>query len=159
MSAHAASGPSPEKLHRAALDYAARGVPVLPLRGKLPRIPAAHGSSDPLYGQCKGDCGRQGHGVHDASTDLEQVCDWWDRWPHATIGLRTGVAFDVIDVDGPKAATAWNGSWSTTAAWCRSAGRGSGPARAAGTCTCAPAGCPTGSACWTASTIGPPTAM
>jgi hypothetical protein len=101
MSARAASGPSPEELRGGALEYAARGVPVLPLRGKLPRIPAAHGPSDPLYGQCKGDCGRQGHGVHDASTDLEQICAWWERWPHATIGLRTGVAFDVIDVDGP----------------------------------------------------------
>jgi Bifunctional DNA primase/polymerase, N-terminal len=103
MSARAAaSGPSPEQLRRAALKYAARGVPVLPLRGKLPQIPAAHTPGDPLYQQCKGDCGRQGHGVHDASADLEQVCAWWDRWPHANIGLRTGVAFDVIDVDGAQ---------------------------------------------------------
>jgi Bifunctional DNA primase/polymerase, N-terminal len=77
-------------------------VPVLPLRGKLPRIPAAHRPGDPLYQQCRGGCGRQGHGVHDASTDLEQVGDWWDRWPHANVGLRTGVIFDVIDVDGPQ---------------------------------------------------------
>jgi hypothetical protein len=96
------SRPSPAELRGAALEYAARGVPVLPLRGKLPRIPAAHRPGDPLYQQCKGDCGRQGHGVHDASIDPEQVCDWWDRWPHANVGLRTGVAFDVIDVDGPQ---------------------------------------------------------
>jgi Bifunctional DNA primase/polymerase, N-terminal len=97
----ATSRPSPEELRGAALEYAARGVPVLPLRGKLPRIAAAHRLGDPLHGQCKGGCGRQGHGVHDATTDLEQVCDWWDRWPHANVGLRTGVTFDVIDVDGP----------------------------------------------------------
>jgi len=103
VSAHAAvSGPSPEELRGAALEYASRGIPVLPLRGKLPAISAAHRPGDPLYQQCKGDCGRQGHGVHDASTDLEQVCDWWDRWPHANVGLRTGVAFDVIDVDGAQ---------------------------------------------------------
>jgi hypothetical protein len=94
--------PSPTELRDAALEYASRGVLVLPLRGKLPLIPAAHRPGDPLYQQCKGDCGRQGHGVHDASIDPEQVCDWWDRWPHANIGLRTGVAFDVIDVDGPQ---------------------------------------------------------
>ncbi len=98
----ATSCPSPEELRGAALEYAARGVPVLPLRGKLPRIPAAHRPGDPLHGQCKGGCGRQGHGVHDASTDLEQVGDWWDRWPRADVGLRAGVAFDVIDVDGTQ---------------------------------------------------------
>jgi hypothetical protein len=85
-----------------ALDYAERGIPVLPLRGKLPRIPAAHSPGDPRYGQCKGECGREGHGVHDATTDPDQVRAWWRRWSHANIGLRTGVVFDVIDVDGPR---------------------------------------------------------
>jgi hypothetical protein len=98
----ATSRPSPEELRAAALEYAARGVPVLPLRGKLPHIPAAHRPGDPLHGQCRGGCGQQGHGVHDATTDLEQVCDWWDRWPGANVGLRTGVTFDVIDIDGPQ---------------------------------------------------------
>jgi hypothetical protein len=103
VSARAAvTRPSPAELRGAAVEYAARGVPVLPLRGKLPRIPAAHAPGDPLYQQCRGGCGRQGHGVHDATTDLEQVCQWWDRWPGANIGLRTGVAFDVIDVDGTQ---------------------------------------------------------
>jgi hypothetical protein len=92
---------SPDLPERA-VEYASRGIPVLPLRGKLPRIPAAHSPGDPAYQQCKGECGREGHGVHDASTDLEQVCDWWDRWPRANVGLRTGVVFDVIDVDGPQ---------------------------------------------------------
>src|SRR6266545_6242485 len=85
-----------------ALGYAGRGVPVLPLRGKLPRIPAAHGPGDPLYQQCRGACGQQGHGVHDATTNPDQLQAWWDRWPHANVGLRTGVAFDVIDVDGAQ---------------------------------------------------------
>jgi Bifunctional DNA primase/polymerase, N-terminal len=85
-----------------ALAYAERGIPVLPLHGKLPRIPAAHSPGDPLYQQCKGECGKLGHGVHDATTDPDQVRAWWRRWPHANIGLRTGVAFDVIDVDGAQ---------------------------------------------------------
>jgi hypothetical protein len=92
---------SPDLPERA-LDYAERGIPVLPLHGKLPRIPAAHTPGDPRYGQCKGECGRQGHGVHDATTDPDQVRAWWRRWSHANIGLRTGVRFDVIDVDGTQ---------------------------------------------------------
>jgi Bifunctional DNA primase/polymerase, N-terminal len=69
-----------------ALEYARRGIPVLPLSGKLPRIPKREG----------------GRGVHDASTDHDQIRAWWQRWPHANIGLRCGIAFDVIDVDGPQ---------------------------------------------------------
>src|SRR6266508_2724408 len=81
---------------------AERGIPVLPLHGKLPCIPAAHSPGDPLYQQCKGQCGQQGHGVHDATCDPDQVRGWWRRWSHANIGLRTGVVFDVIDVDGTQ---------------------------------------------------------
>jgi Bifunctional DNA primase/polymerase, N-terminal len=92
---------SPDLPERA-LECAERGIPVLPLNGKLPRIPAAHAPGDPLYQQCKGECGREGHGVHDATTDPDQVRAWWRRWSHANIGLRTGVVFDVIDVDGPR---------------------------------------------------------
>ena len=69
-----------------ALEYARRGIPVLPLSGKLPRIPKRAG----------------GTGVHDATTDLDQVRQWWQRWPQANIGLRCGIRFDVIDVDGPR---------------------------------------------------------
>jgi hypothetical protein len=98
----AASRPSPEELRGAPLEYAGRGVPVLPLRGKLPRIPAAHRPGDPLHGQCNGARGRHGHGVHDASTDLEQIGDWWDRWPRANIGLRTGRASTTTVVLGQQ---------------------------------------------------------
>jgi hypothetical protein len=43
------------------------------------------------------------HGLLDASTDRAQITDWWERWPEANIGLRTGVAFDVMDLDGQTA--------------------------------------------------------
>jgi Bifunctional DNA primase/polymerase, N-terminal/YspA, cpYpsA-related SLOG family len=68
---------------QAALAYAAHGIPVLPLRGKLPRIPKRAG----------------GRGVHDATCDPDTIRDWWRRWPDANIGLRCGVLFDVIDVE------------------------------------------------------------
>jgi hypothetical protein len=70
------------ELLTAALAYGARGWPVLACqpRGKRPLLE---------------------HGLHDATTDAGQIRSWWTRWPHANIGLRTGVAFDVLDVDGP----------------------------------------------------------
>lgn len=43
-----------------------------------------------------------GSGVHDASCDPDQIRQWWRRWPHANIGLRCGIWFDVIDIDGPQ---------------------------------------------------------
>ncbi len=96
------TAPWPTGLRDAALAYAERSIPVLPLHGKLPRIPAAHSPGDRLYQQCHGACGQLGHGVHDATTDPDQVRELWRRWPHANIGLRTGVGFDVIDVDGER---------------------------------------------------------
>ncbi len=89
-------------LRDAVLAYAERGIPVLPLHGKLPRIPAAHSPGDRLYQHCRSECGKLGHGVHDATTDPDQVRELWQRWPHANVGLRTGVGFDVIDVDGTR---------------------------------------------------------
>src|SRR6266540_1734120 len=77
---------TPRSLADWAMEYARHGIPVLPLSGKLPRIPKRAGGS----------------GVHDATTDLDQVRAWWRRWPHANIGLRCGIRFDVIDVDGPE---------------------------------------------------------
>jgi hypothetical protein len=41
------------------------------------------------------------HGFYDATTDERQIRKWWMRNPRANIGIRTGIAFDVIDVDAP----------------------------------------------------------
>lgn len=40
------------------------------------------------------------NGLLDASADPAVVRDWWQRWPMANIGLRTGLSFDVLDIDG-----------------------------------------------------------
>lgn len=87
-------------LGTAALDWARRGWPVLPLgeSGKLPKIPSAHPEGDPKRGRCKGECGKPGHGVYDASTDASTVRAWWGKWPDANIGGsmlgRLGVDLD-----------------------------------------------------------------
>jgi hypothetical protein len=69
----------------AALAYAARSWPVFPLKpsDKVPLIAKAAG----------------GRGVHDATTDRDQIEAWWTRWPQANIGLAAGVAFWVLDAD------------------------------------------------------------
>jgi hypothetical protein len=71
----------------AALDYARRGWPV---------FPCEPGGKRPL--------GRLApHGLKDATTDTEQIRQWWSAEPEANIGLPTGLAFDVLDIDGPDA--------------------------------------------------------
>ena len=68
----------------AALAYADLGWPVLPLepRGKRPL-----GRLVP-------------RGLHDATTVPAVIRSWWRRVPEANVALVTGVAFDVIDIDG-----------------------------------------------------------
>lgn len=69
------------RLAAAALVYASRGWPVFPLIPKDKR---------PLTED----------GFKSATFDHDIVTEWWKRWPQANIGLATGVAFDVLDIDG-----------------------------------------------------------
>lgn len=84
-----------------ALRLAGLGWWVFPCKAdKRPLIPSAHGGADPLQGKCKGECGRDGHGFHDATIDPEKIRDWWGRWPGALVGVfcqKSG--FFVLDVD------------------------------------------------------------
>jgi hypothetical protein len=92
----------PGALLAAARFYAGAGLDVFPLKPgeKRPLIPSAHPGDDPLRATCKGECGKLGHGLYDATTDVATVEKWWAYAPTANIGLRTGLRFDVIDVDG-----------------------------------------------------------
>lgn len=88
------------ELLEAAIEYARRGWPVLPLftwrDGKC-----ACGHDDcPSPG--KHPHGKLApNGLSNATTDVDKVADWWQRFPTANIGLRTGDAFDVLDIDVP----------------------------------------------------------
>jgi hypothetical protein len=86
----------------AALAYAAAGVPIMPL-------------FEPSGAGCAcgaPDCRRPAKhprnrgGLTGASTDPTIIEAWWQRWPGANIGGRTGDVFDVCDVDGPDGAAA-----------------------------------------------------
>lgn len=77
----ATGGAMTAELAAAARDYAARGWPVFPLAGKVPRT---------------------AHGLKDASTDADRLRSWWALWPDAGVGVRTGRESGVLvlDVDG-----------------------------------------------------------
>ncbi|WP_260639821.1 bifunctional DNA primase/polymerase [Streptomyces angustmyceticus] len=70
---------------------AERGYPVIPLtRNKLPALRSPH-RGHPEVPPCRGECGRLGHGVHDASTDPLTVRRMFAAAPWATgYGLACG---------------------------------------------------------------------
>jgi Bifunctional DNA primase/polymerase, N-terminal len=103
-------------LRDAALGYASRGIPVLPLHPLPDRsaLQPVSGNRQPGVGggcSCRDPgCGQPAkhplgplvpHGVKDATTNRARVLAWWTRHPSANIGLATGHHFDVLDVDGP----------------------------------------------------------
>jgi hypothetical protein len=110
------------QLRDAALGYASRGIPVLPLHYPLPHRGEVHPITDEQQPSvvtgcsCRDPrCGQPGkhplgdlvpHGVNDATTNRARVLAWWTRHPQANIGLASGHRFDVLDVDGPTGAQA-----------------------------------------------------
>lgn len=92
----------PENL-AAALGYAARGWPVLPLWWPTGDGRCACGRAD-CTSPGKHPHGRLApHGLDDASVDPAAVAAWWDDCPDLNIGLRTGDKFDALDLDTPEA--------------------------------------------------------
>jgi Bifunctional DNA primase/polymerase, N-terminal len=109
------------QLRDAALGYASRGIPVLPLHhplshhdGDLQALASGRRLVPPgpsASCSCRDPgCGQPGkhplgalvpHGVKDATTNRARLLAWWTRHPQANIGLATGHQFDVLDVDGP----------------------------------------------------------
>jgi hypothetical protein len=92
---------TPNPFLDAALDYARRGLAVVPLHW-------------PENGGCscknKDKCGTPGkhprwhkadleHGVHSATKDEHIIRRWWARWPKANVGIATGKESSLIVVD------------------------------------------------------------
>src|SRR5690606_38459497 len=80
------------RAYEQARQAAARGYPVFPIgSAKLPAIRSPHRDDSPGTPQCRGACGRPGHGVHDATTDLKRLDELFDAAPHATgYGIACG---------------------------------------------------------------------
>lgn len=81
-----------------AVWWAEQGWNVFPLRqnAKEPLFPRAH--PDGKQADCKGECGRDGHGAYDGTTDRDRIRRWWSRNPRANIGANLGddrLAFDL----------------------------------------------------------------
>jgi hypothetical protein len=92
--------PSRRVLLDAAFEYAEHHWAVFPLRGKVPAIPNPHPQGSPERQNCKGECGRPGHGVLDATTVTDQILDWWGgRYAGCNIGCRVPTSMFVLDVD------------------------------------------------------------
>ncbi|MFF3821146.1 bifunctional DNA primase/polymerase [Streptomyces bluensis] len=75
-----------------ALSAAERGLAVFPLsRTKLPALRSPH-RDDPAPTTCRGECGRFGHGVYDASTDPHRIRELFAAAPWATgYGIACGL--------------------------------------------------------------------
>ncbi|MEU9588205.1 bifunctional DNA primase/polymerase [Streptomyces sp. NPDC048219] len=75
-----------------ALSAAERGLAVIPLsRTKLPALRSPH-RDDPAPSRCHGECGRLGHGVHDASTDPARIRELFAAAPWAAgYGIACGL--------------------------------------------------------------------
>jgi hypothetical protein len=68
--------------------------------GKHPLHPPAHPADSPERATCRGQCGRLGHGLYDATSDPDTLANWWTRHPLAHIGLPAdGNGLAVLDVD------------------------------------------------------------
>lgn len=68
-------------LHEWAVIYASEGYRVFPCGGKIPLTP---------------------NGCKDATTDINQIDEWWTKHPLANIGIATGNGLAVLDVDYGK---------------------------------------------------------
>lgn len=97
---------STEQRLGAALEYAEREWPVLPLYGVKD-----DGTCSCMEGR---ECSSPGKhpltrsGLKEATTEPEMIRAWFRRWPNMNIGLLTGVAFDVVDIDDPTGDAWWN---------------------------------------------------
>lgn len=86
------------ELGRQALDLAQHGYYVLPCapRSKVPLLLSAHDKGS----RCTGECGRDGHGVYDATTDPARIERWWLAHPQANPAIACGPSgLVVVDSD------------------------------------------------------------
>jgi hypothetical protein len=113
------------ELRAAALAYASRGIPVLPLHYPVAclsaarPVPVGQPPASPAWslGCSCGDraCAQAGkhplgalvpHGLTEATCNRARILAWWTAHPQANVGLACGHRFDVLDLDGPAGVAA-----------------------------------------------------
>lgn len=92
-----------------ALEQHRLGFPVFPIKpgSKIPLFPNPHKDEKDANGKpvkCNGECGRDGHGVLDATHDEANIRRWWSEHPEAGVGgsMLLRVAFDLDFNHGAK---------------------------------------------------------
>jgi hypothetical protein len=70
-----------------------------PSPAKHPILGLAHSKDDPRRQTCRGECGQEGHGLHDATTDMGVIAEWLARFPDCNWGIRPSKTVVVVDVD------------------------------------------------------------
>src|SRR5664280_1183066 len=78
---------------KAALEYAAKGWPVLPVHSRAP-----NGTCTGLSPDCKEPAKHAltPNAENDATTDPEIIAGWWQRWPWANVGVVTGARSGIV---------------------------------------------------------------
>jgi len=87
-----------------AIQIASLGWYVFPCgQNKTPLLLSAHpAKDDPLRGKCHGECGQDGHGWHDGTTDFDKINAWWQAHPAALVGIACAPSgLFVLDCDRP----------------------------------------------------------
>lgn len=79
--------PTTQDLYRAARRLVQQGQPVFPCRSVYEN--EKRKAKAPLVTR----------GLHAASDDIDQIKQWWRRHRNASIGIPTGILYDVLDVD------------------------------------------------------------
>lgn len=81
----------------AALSYASRGWPVIPIHGYIPEVGC---TCEGTIAGCKP--GKHPHirdWVERASLDSKTITRWYSEWPDANVGVRTGDGMFALDID------------------------------------------------------------
>lgn len=80
--------------------WAQHGWPIFPQSpNKVPRIPNPHPKGSVERVQCKGQCGQDGHGHLDATTDIEHLRSWDHRLGPYWGGIAARLPKGLIDLD------------------------------------------------------------
>jgi putative DNA primase/helicase len=97
-----------------ALHYARAGYPVILLhnleeKNGVLQCSCSNGTECPYPGKHP----RTWKGSNDATTDEQQILDWWEKYPNSNIGLLAGkeVGFFVLDIDIRTEPIAYNGEF------------------------------------------------